>query len=80
MQLKQVITPSSWKSVSRPLIIAHYFKLLDECVQRNLHQLKNTIENAHVIEHLVLGVLQTRIPDCAHEQILEMTKPLKTII
>ena len=70
MQLKQVIIPSTWKSVSKPQITAHYFKLLDERIQRNLHQLKL---NDHVIEVLALGLLQFRIPGYAHEQILVMT-------
>ena len=30
MQLKQDIILSAWKSVSKPQIIAHYFKLLGE--------------------------------------------------
>ena len=54
MHLKLVIIPSAWKSIPRPLIIVHYFKLLDERVQRNSHQLKH---NAHVIELFVLGPL-----------------------
>ena len=30
MQLREVVIPSAWKSVRRPQIIAHYFKLLGE--------------------------------------------------
>ena len=64
MQLKQVIFQSAWKSVY------YYFKLLDERVQRNSHQLKH---NDHVIELFALGLLQIQIPDYAHAQILAMT-------
>ena len=71
MQLKRVVIGSAWKSVYRPQIIAHYFKLLEERIQRNTHRLKN---NNHVIELFTLGPLQIRIPDYAHEQIPAMTK------
>ena len=49
---------------------AHYFKLQDERVQRNLHQLNH---NDHVIGLFALEQLQIKISDFSHAQVLAMT-------